>query len=313
MAENQIQVAKPMNATQIAITDFNKKINGNYVQTQLKNALKENAGTFSTSLIEVFTNDKQLQSCDVNKVVQEAIKAASMKLPINKNLGYAYLLVFNNWDKERHVSVPTPQLVIGYKGLLQLAYRTGYYTDINADIVYEGELKGRDKLSGRIDISGTKTSEKVEGYFAYFELKSGIRKTLYMSVEEMANYALRYAPTFKGKNPPKVDELIDMAQDQAQNGSAPGQVGWKGDFNGMAQKTVLRRLLSKYGYLSIEMMDAISKDEQPMFTPAEEIRDMENAEPRKVINAADMVNPSAEDAQAEEVTSEPEPEDKPNF
>ena len=181
--QNQVQVAKPMNATQIAITDFNKKINGNYVQTQLKNVLKENAGTFSTSLIEVFTNDKQLQTCDVNKVVQEAIKAASLKLPINKNLGYAYLLVFNNWDKEKRVTVPTPQLVIGYKGLLQLAYRTGYYTDINADIVYEGELRGRDKLSGRIDISGEKTSEKVEGYFAYFELKSGIRKTLYMSVD----------------------------------------------------------------------------------------------------------------------------------
>ena len=309
--QNQVQVAKPMNATQIAITDFNKKINGNYVQTQLKNVLKENAGTFSTSLIEVFTNDKQLQSCDVNKVIQEAIKAASLKLPINKNLGYAYLLVFNNWDKEKRVAVPTPQLVIGYKGLLQLAYRTGYYTDINADIVYEGELRGRDKLSGRIDISGEKTSEKVEGYFAYFELKSGIRKTLYMSVEEMANYALRFAPTFKGKNQPKVDELIDAAQEQAQSGVVPGQVGWKGDFNGMATKTVLRRLLSKYGYLSIEMMDAMAKDEQP-YTTAEEIRNEDNAAPRQVIDASQMI----QDAQAEEVQAQepaPEPEDKPDF
>ena len=306
MAENQVQVAKPMSATQIAITDFNKKINGNYVQTQLKNVLKENAGTFSTSLIEVFTNDKQLQSCDVNKVVQEAIKAASLKLPINKNLGYAYLLVFNNWDKEKRIAVPTPQLVIGYKGLLQLAYRTGYYTDINADVVYEGELRGRDKLSGRIDISGEKVSEKVEGYFAYFELKSGIRKTLYMSVEEMANYALRFAPTFKGKNPPKVDELIDSAQSQAQNGVIPGQVGWKGDFNGMATKTVLRRLLSKYGYLSIEMMDAMSKDEQPQFTTAEEIRDEDNAAPKQVVSASGMM----QDAEATEV-KEQEPEAAP--
>lgn len=297
-----------MSATQIAIIDFNKKINGNYVQTQLKNVLKENAGTFSTSLIEVFTNDKQLQSCDVNMVVQEAIKAASLKLPINKNLGYAYLLVFNNWDKERRVAVPTPQLVIGYKGLLQLAYRTGYYTDINADVVYEGELRGRDKLSGRIDISGEKTSEKIEGYFAYFELKSGIRKTLFMTVEEMANYALRFAPTFKGKNPPKVDELIDSAQAQAQNGVIPGQVGWRGDFNGMATKTVLRRLLSKYGYLSIEMMDAMSKDEQPQFTSAEEIRNEENLEARPVINASQMM----QDADATEVKEhEQQQEDAP--
>ena len=311
MAEqNQVQVAKPMNATQIAITDFNKKINGNYVQTQLKNVLKENASTFSTSLIEVFTNDKQLQSCDVNKVVQEAIKAASLKLPINKNLGYAYLLVFNNWDKEKRVSVPTPQLVIGYKGLLQLAYRTGYYTDLNADIVYEGELTGRDKLSGRIDISGEKISDKVEGYFAYFELKSGIRKTLYMSVEEMANYALRFAPTFKGKNPPKVDELIDAAQEQAQNGVVAGQVGWKGDFNGMAVKTCLRRLLSKYGYLSIEMMDAMAKDEQPQFTQAEAIRDEENHEARPVVNAANAFD-KAEEVKAEDVAEQTD--DKPDF
>ena len=308
--QNQVQVAKPMNATQIAITDFNKKINGNYVQTQLKNVLKENASTFSTSLIEVFTNDKQLQSCDVNKVVQEAIKAASLKLPINKNLGYAYLLVFNNWDKEKRVSVPTPQLVIGYKGLLQLAYRTGYYTDLNADIVYEGELTGRDKLSGRIDISGEKISDKVEGYFAYFELKSGIRKTLYMSVEEMANYALRFAPTFKGKNPPKVDELIDAAQEQAQNGVVAGQVGWKGDFNGMAVKTCLRRLLSKYGYLSIEMMDAMAKDEQPQFTQAEAIRDEENHEARPVVNAANAFD-KAEEVKAEEVAEQTD--DKPDF
>lgn len=204
------------------------------------------------------------------------------------------------------MSIPTPQLVIGYKGLLQLAYRTGYYTDINADVVYEGELRGRDKLSGRIDISGEKTSEKVEGYFAYFELKSGIRKTLYMSVEEMASYALRYAPALRGKNPPKADELIDMAQAQAQNGPVQGQVGWKGDFNGMATKTVLRRLLSKYGYLSIEMMDAMSKDEQPLYTPAEEIRDLENQEPRTVVNASQMM----QDAEAVEVQEE---EDKPNF
>lgn len=306
--KNQIQHAGAMTPSQIAITDFNKKVNGSYVQTQLKSVLKENAGTFSTSLIEVFTSDKQLQACDVNKVIQESIKAASMKLPINRNLGYAYIIVFNSFDKEKRMAVPTPQLVIGYKGLLQLAYRTGYYTDINADIVYEGELRGRDKLSGRIDISGEKESEKIEGYFAYFELKSGIRKTLYMSVEEMANYALRYAPALKGKNPPSVDDLIDMAQSQSQNGPVQGQVGWKGDFNGMAQKTVLRRLLSKYGYLSIEMMDAISKDEQPLFTPAEEVRDTELAAPRETVAAAQMIQePQPADTPAPAAPAEDQP------
>ena len=104
-----------MTAQQQAIVTFNNKVNGSYVQNQLKSVLGANSGTFATSLVEVFTNDKKLQGCDVNKVVQEAIKAATLKLPLNKQLGYAYLMVFNNWDKEARKSVPTPTLTIGYR------------------------------------------------------------------------------------------------------------------------------------------------------------------------------------------------------
>ena len=161
-----------------------------------------------------------------------------------------------------------------------------------------------------------KVSEKVIGYFAHFELINGFTKTLYMTCEEMANYALKYAASYKGKQTdkhgnevpkPTVDELIDQAQEQDQNGPVSGVVGWKGDFNAMAQKTVLRRLLSKYGLLSIEMMNALAEDDQPQFTTAEEIRDEENREPRKTVTANDMVD----DADAEEV--EEGAQDKPNF
>ena len=312
MAENQIQPATQLTPAQQNIMSFKKQLDGNYVQQQLKNVLKDNAGTFATSLMEVYTNDKQLQTCEPKSVIQEAIKAASLKLPLNKQLGYGYVVVYKNWDKERRVAVPTPTLVIGYKGYIQLAMRTGQYRNINADVVYEGELRQTDKLTGAIDLNGEKKSERIVGYFAHFELINGFAKTLYMTVEEMANYALKFAPSFrptKDKPAPKVDELIDTAQAQSQNGPVSGQVGWKGDFNAMAQKTVLRRLLSKYGFLSIEMMNALSDDEQPQFN-AEEIRDQENQESRPVVNAADMVQP-AEEAQAEEVKEEPE--DKPNF
>lgn len=297
MADNQLT------PTQQSIVSFNQKVNSSYVQNQLKSVLKENAGTFATSLIELYTSDKQLQSCDPNRVVQEAVKAASMKLPLNKNLGYAYILVFKNWDKTLRQAIPTPQMVIGYKGLLQLAYRTGYYTDINADVVYEGELNGRDKLSGRIDLSGEKKSDKIIGYFAYFELKAGIRKTLYMTIEEMASYALKFSPSFKakpkdGEPPVTVESLCEMAQQQERNGSVQGQVGWKGDFNNMGLKTVLRRLLSKYGYLSIEVMDALSKDEQPDYVEqAMVIRDDENEASGTVVSASDIMD-------AEEVKEE---------
>ena len=279
------EVTKSLTPTQVGVMNFTKSINSSYVQNQLKQVLGKNAGTFATSLVEVFTNDTQLQKCDQKKVIQEAIKAATLKLPLNKQLGYAYILVFNNWDKASRKSVPTPQIVLGYRGYIQLAMRTGQYKNINADVVYEGEMIGRDKLSGAIDLSGEKGSEKVVGYFAHFETVNGFSKTLFMSLGEMAGYALKFSPSFKRnaeKNPlPTVDALCDMANDQAVNGPQQGKVGWEGDFNSMAIKTVLRRLLSKYGYLSIEMMSALAEDE----SSAVEQRNEENNETKPVFDA----------------------------
>lgn len=279
------EVTKSLTPTQVGVMNFTKSINSSYVQNQLKQVLGKNAGTFATSLVEVFTNDTQLQKCDQKKVIQEAIKAATLKLPLNKQLGYAYILVFNNWDKTSRKSVPTPQIVLGYRGYIQLAMRTGQYKNINADVVYEGEMIGRDKLSGAIDLSGDKVSENVVGYFAHFETVNGFSKTLFMSLGEMAGYALKFSPSFKRnaeKNPlPTVDALCDMANDQAINGPQQGKVGWEGDFNSMAIKTVLRRLLSKYGYLSIEMMSALAEDE----SSAVEQRNEENNETKPVFDA----------------------------
>ena len=279
------EVTKTLTPTQVGVMNFTKSINSSYVQNQLKQVLGKNAGTFATSLVEVFTNDTQLQKCDQKKVIQEAIKAATLKLPLNKQLGYAYILVFNNWDKASRKSVPTPQIVLGYRGYIQLAMRTGQYKNINADVVYEGEMIGRDKLSGAIDLSGEKVSEKVVGYFAHFETVNGFSKTLFMSLGEMAGYALKFSPSFKRnaeKNPlPTVDALCDMANDQAVNGPQQGKVGWEGDFKSMAIKTVVRRLLSKYGYLSIEMMSALAEDE----SSAVEQRNEENNETKPVFDA----------------------------
>lgn len=279
------EVTKSLTPTQVGVMNFTKSINSSYVQNQLKQVLGKNAGTFATSLVEVFTNDTQLQKCDQKKVIQEAIKAATLKLPLNKQLGYAYILVFNNWDEVSRRRRLTPQIVLGYKGYIQLAMRTGQYKNINADAVYEGEMVGRDKLSGAIDLSGDKISEKVVGYFAHFETVNGFSKTLFMSLGEMAGYALKFSPSFKRnaeKNPlPTVDALCDMANDQAVNGPQQGKVGWEGDFNSMAIKTVLRRLLSKYGYLSIEMMSALVEDEP---TAAEQ-RNEENNETKPVFDA----------------------------
>jgi recombination protein RecT len=136
--------------------------------------------------------------------------------------------------------------------------RTGQYKTINADYVYEGELRKVNKLSGEIAFDGDKVSDKVVGYFCYFELLNGFSKTLYMSVENMAEYAKRYSPSIKNNKELTVEKLIEKAQ----SGVTSTTVGWEGNFNDMALKTVIRRLLSKYGYLSVEMVNAISKDEE---------------------------------------------------
>lgn len=313
MADNQIQVqgqqSTSLSPQQQSVMNFKKILDGNFAQTQLKQVLKENAGTFATSLMEVFTNDKQLQQCDPKLVFQEAVKAASLKLPLNKQLGYGYLVVYNNWDKDKRVAVPTPTFIPGYRGYIQLAMRTGQYRTINADVIYEGELRSKNKLTGAIDLTGEAVSDRIVGYFAHFELLNGFSRSYFMSKEQMANFALKYAAAFKPRKnftPPTVDQLIDIAQEQASNG--PGQgVGWNGDYNAMATKTVLRHLLSKWGYLSIEMMNAFSMDEKEEYQTPEEIRDEDNNTSKPVIDASKII----QDAQAEEVKEEPE--DKPTF
>lgn len=288
MAENNA-----LTVTQQNVVSFKKMVDGNYVQNQLKQVLKENAGTFATSLMEVYTNDKQLQSCDPKSVVQEAIKAASLKLPLNKQLGMGYILVFKNYNKEKRQAVPTPTLVIGYRGYIQLAIRSGQYRNINADVVYEGEYKGFDKLTGDLDLSGEKQSDKIQGFFAYFELINGFKKTLYMPVEDMARYALKFSPSFRGqKDLPKIDDIIDKWNEQSVNG-ATGQ-GWMNDGISMGRKTVLRQLLSKYGLLSIEMQNALVSDEEPVAT-AEEIREEDNSAEKPVFVPAVEVNDDEND------------------
>lgn len=270
MTETTTAVAKQPQGTakQMAVATFKKVADSSYYQQQLKNVLKENAGTFAASLMELVTGDEKLLACDAKLLMAEAMKAASLKLPLNKQLGYAYIVPYGK----------TPTMIIGYKGLYQLAIRSGLYKNINADVVYEGEYQGYDKITGELHLDGEKVSDKPVGYFAYFELTNGFKKMMYMSVDEMASYCKKYSATMKSCKMSN-EQLAEMAEKQAKQG--PGNsVGWYGNFNDMATKTVLRRLLSKYGYLSIEMQNAMSVDEAET---AEEHRDAQFAEAKTVI------------------------------
>ena len=284
-------VAKQPSQKALAVKNFQAVMNNSYYQTLLQNTLKENKGTFTTSLMELTTSDESLLQCNPNALMAEALKAASLHLPLNKQLGQCYILPFKNHG------VLTPTLVVGTKGYLQLAMRTGKYETINSDVVYEGELKGYDKVTGNLDLSGIRTSNVPIGYFAYMKMKNGFSKLLYMSLDEVCLYAKQYSPTVKFKDGVTSETLKNLALKQAASGVSDG-VGWYSNFESMALKTVLRRLLSKWGELSIENNDILNIDEAPS---AEQQRDEEFAEDKKVI-AVDAetgeINQPANDASA---------------
>lgn len=290
MAETAVAKAQPSQKA-VAVKNFQAVMNNSYYQSLLQSSLKENKGAFCTSLMEIFSSDEKLLQCKPNDLMAEALKAASLRLPLNKQLGQAYLLPFKN------KGVMTPTLVIGTKGYLQLAMRTGKYETINADVVYEGEFNHYDKVTGKLDLSGAQISNTPIGYFAYFKKKDGLIKLLYMTLDEVCRYAKQYSPTVKFCEKVDAEKLKEMALKQAANGSGEG-VGWYSNFESMAIKTVLRRLLSKWGELSIESNDITNLDEAPSAIVQ---RDEEFAEAKNVITIS---TDSGEVVNAEEVHDE---------
>lgn len=302
MAENtQMVASKPQSSKAIAVKNFQNVLNNNYYQQLLKNTLKENSGTFCTSMMELFTSDSKLQQCDPNALMGEVLKAASLHLPLNKQLGQCYILPFKNHG------VMTPTVVVGTRGYLNLALRTNKYETINSDVVYDGELIGYDKVTGVLDLSGQRKSNNPVGYFAYFKMKSGFSKLLYMSLEDVCIYAKSYSPTVKFSKDITADKLKEMALQQAENGGGEG-VGWTSNFESMALKTVLRRLLSKWGELSIENNDIANIDEAPS---AEQQRDMEFAEAKEVISidaeTGEVIKPNTTAEERTPVNDEEDP------
>ena len=204
-------------------------LNAPSVQEQFKNVFEENAGAFVASIIDLYNTDATLQACDPKAVVMEALKAASLKLPINRQLGFAWIVPCKDNKSGRY----NPNFWLGYKGYIQLAMRTGAYRHINVDVVYEGELVKKDKLTGEIEIDDSKrTSDRKVGYFAFIELLNGFRKTLFMTVDEVTEHARKHSSSR----------------------------AWVTEFDAMALKTCLRFLLSKYGVMSVEMQKAYIED-----------------------------------------------------
>lgn len=206
-------------------------ISADSVQAQFKNALAENKDAFVASLIDLYSGDQYLQNCDPVLVIQQALKAAVLKLAINKSLGHAYIIPYKS------NGVDIPQFQIGYKGLIQLALRTGWYETINADEVLEGQMVTKNKLTGEFDLREQATSNRVVGYFAYIRSKTGFSKTFYMTVEKIQEHGKKYSKAYGNQYGP-----------------------WQKEFPAMAKKTVISHLLSHYGLVSIEMQAGFDND-----------------------------------------------------
>lgn len=248
------------------------------VKNRFEELLGKKAPGFVSSLLAVVNNNKLLAKAEPKTVISAGAMAAALDLPINQNLGFAYIVPYGN----------QAQFQMGYKGYIQLAMRTGQYKNINADVVYEGEIKNVNRFTGEFEF-GERTSDTVVGYMAYFKLTNGFEKYLYMTLEEMQAHAKRYSKNYKG-----------------------GTDKWGlTDFHTMAIKTVLKRLLSKYGILSIEMMNGpqlstalqndggVIKDEGDHFdadfegetvdvTPGDEVPDFVDPDTGEIVNNEDM-------------------------
>ena len=191
---------------------------------------KHAALQFRNTVISIIANNTKLQSCSAHSILTAAHEAIELNLPISPQLGYVYIVPYKD----------TAQLQIGYKGIIQLAQRSGQYRTFNACNIYEGMIISQDFITGEF-IVGPKTNDNIVGYMAYFELLNGFSKSLYMSVDEMMKHAEKHSNAYaKG----------------ASNSL------WSTDFNLMARKTILKLLLSKYGPLSTEINSSVALTEE---------------------------------------------------
>lgn len=221
-----------MTTNELSKTPVKTLVTSPNLKKKFEDVLGDKAPQFISSLVNVVNSTQSLQSVDQMSVIQTAMVAASLDLPIDKNLGYMWLVPY------KHQA--TPQ--IGYKGYIQLAQRSGQYKRMNAIVVYEGEFGGWNPLTEELIYTPeNKSSDKVVGYLGHFELLNGFEKTVFWTREEVDKHRQRFSKMSGGSNPSGV---------------------WKSDFDAMALKTVLRNMLTKWGPMSVYMQTAISKDEQ---------------------------------------------------
>jgi len=211
------------------------------VRNKFQEMLGKRAPSFITSVLQIVASNNLLSKADPHSVYHSAAVAATLDLPLNNNLGFAYIVPYNQKfkdDKGNWQSKQVAQFQMGYKGFIQLAQRTGMYQTISAAPIFEGQLVEENPLTGFVFDFTKKKSDKVIGYASYFKLLNGFEKTLYSTVEEIEAHGKRFSQTYKNN-----------------------KGIWVEDFPSMALKTVLKANLSKWAPLSIDIQRAITFDQ----------------------------------------------------
>ncbi|MED4455936.1 recombinase RecT [Metabacillus fastidiosus] len=215
------------------------------VLKRFEEVLGKRATQFTASILSLYNSEKMLQKAEPMSVISSAMIAATLDLPVDKNLGYAWIVPYSG----------KAQFQLGYKGYIQLALRSAQYRHINVTAICEGELIKWNPLTEEIDIDfEARQSDAVIGYAAYFELLNGFRKTVYWTKEQVEKHRKKFSKS---------------------------DFGWKNDWDAMAMKTVLKALLAKWGILSVEMQKAVIEDDderefKDITDDAAELSDVEN-------------------------------------
>ncbi len=194
---------------------------------------------FISAIVSAVNTNPALQECTNQSILSGALLGESLKLSPSPQLGQYYLVPFNDKNKGK-----VAQFQLGYKGYIQLAIRSGQYKKLNVLAIKEGELIRFDPLNEEIEVRLIEDEEEREqantiGYYAMFEYTNGFRKAIYWSKRKMEAHALKYSKGYQAKK---------------------GYTFWEKDFDGMAYKTMLRQLISKWGIMSIDMASAIDSD-----------------------------------------------------
>ncbi|MDK2965103.1 recombinase RecT [Lacrimispora sp.] len=250
---NEVAVTQPKG---IASFLSNDKVKANILQV----VGQKNTTRFIASVVSAVQNTPALQECSHNSILSAALLGEALNLSPSPQLGQFYMVPYKKKDRNGQVIAVDAQFQLGAKGYKQLAMRTGQYKDLDVIYIRQGEYRGRDRSTGKhkfefIEDDAVREELPVIGYLAYFELLNGFRKEIFWTKSKMEKHADQYSQAF---------HLEDYHL--LQEGKIPKKDLWKyssfwyKSFDEMAEKTMIRQLISKWGIMSIEMSDAYERD-----------------------------------------------------